>query len=107
VYGYRWTIGAQIMKRFVLTILLFALAIVLLVGTATLAQAAGYELPRWLLGSGGGHLTAGNYDPDPMIGQPVAGSISAGNYALSSGFWWEAGTVPVGPFKINLPLVVK
>ncbi len=77
------------MKRFVIPTALIALGIMLVILTATVVQAASYELPRWVISGGGGFLAGGNYTLNGTIGQPVAGSIGGGNYSLTSGFWWE------------------
>jgi hypothetical protein len=82
-------------------LLLLALA----VAVPVLAQ-TDYELPRWVMGGGGGtFLGSGSYRLNGMLGQPVAGPVGAASGAgLCSGFWCRTGLVERG---VYLPLVLR
>ena len=84
------------------------LALVLLVLIASNASAAvnAIELPRYVIGAGGGRVTAGNYVLEGTVGQPVAGVVSQGNSELCSGFWCSSSG-PTELLKIFLPLIMK
>jgi hypothetical protein len=87
------------MKR---RIILLTLLVLLLMASAILAQASGYDMQRFVFGAGGGHVASGNYILDGTVGQAVAGDVSIGNYRLHSGFWFD-----IGPIRIYLPLIMR
>lgn len=62
------------------------LALVALAGSA-LAQGSAPALARWVIGSGGGPLAAGDVFLDGTLGQPMAGRASAGAISLDAGYW--------------------
>ena len=92
------------MKR---TLVLSALAALLLLGTTALvlANGPGYTLDRWTV-DGGGHSFSegGGYALGGTIGQPDAGVLSDGDYTLAGGFWGGGGAVQ---YRIYLPLVLR
>ena len=90
------------MNKRTVTILLAILACVLLVTGVALA-ANGYEVPRHVIGGGGGRVAQGGYTLDYTIGQPVVGTSGAGTLELCSGFWCGAA----GAHDIYLPLVLR
>jgi hypothetical protein len=62
--------------------ILGALALSLLFASAALAVGS-HSISRWVIGSGGGSMTAGNTSLDSTVGQWVVG----GSVQLGSGFW--------------------
>jgi len=87
--------------------ILLALAALLLLagGAAVHAQTGGgYDL-SWNTVDGGGAMfsTGGSYSLGGTIGQPDAGTLSGGGYALAGGFWGGA----LVEYKVFLPLVLK
>jgi hypothetical protein len=76
-----------------------------LFGAAVLAQAQSYNISWFKIAGGGGSSsgTASNgtvYAVSGTIGQPDAGYLSGGNYAITGGFWGVIGVVqtPGAPF---------
>lgn len=60
-----------------------------------LTAAQTYQIDWYVIGSGGGSLSSGNYAVDGTIGQPIVGQASSANYTVDAGFWVGAG--PNGP----------
>jgi hypothetical protein len=93
------------MKRAALTL---ALATMFLLTSVTLAQSGGgYDL-TWNTVDGGGATfsSGGGYTLGGTIGQPDAGALVGGSYALAGGFWVGAVSQP-GPSKVYLPIILK
>jgi len=87
------------------TAILLALAALLLLASVALAQSGnGYDL-TWNTVDSGGYIfsTGGDYSLGGTIGQPDAGVLSSGDYALVGGFW-GGGAVK---YKIYLPLILR
>ncbi len=80
---------------------LVALAALALAGAA-LANGA-YEMPWFTVDGGGGESTGGGFALAGTVGQPDAGALSGGAYALVGGFWSGAGA----NFLRYLPIVMK
>ena len=59
----------------------------LLILAAFPAQAQNYSIDWSSIDGGGGTSTGGVYTVTGTIGQPDAGAMSGGNYALQGGFW--------------------
>jgi len=59
-----------------------------------------------VVGSGGMGGSAGSYTINSTLGQPVAGSLTAGAYHLTSGFWTEI-IESIEEFFNFLPLIVR
>ncbi len=59
----------------------------LLLSCCSLAQAADYKIDWSTIDGGGGQSTGSVYTVTGTIGQPDAGTMSGGNYALQGGFW--------------------
>jgi hypothetical protein len=76
------------------SILPAALAAALLAATAAFAQSGGAYNLEWntLTGGGQSSATGGAYVHSGTAGQPDAGSLAGGAYALAGGFW--AGAQP-------------
>jgi len=62
-------------------------ALLLVLGTATVAPAQNYTLDWSTIDGGGGSSTGGVYSVSATIGQPDAGKLSGGNYSIDGGFW--------------------
>jgi hypothetical protein len=90
------------MKR---NLILLSLLAILLITTAEVIPATGYDISWWTVDSGGvtSNSTGGNYSLRGTIGQPDAGSLSGGGYTLTGGFWGGAS----GGYRIYLPVVVR
>ena len=74
-----------------------ACCLLLLLLTATgIPQSGGpYEIKKSVISNGGGVSTGGPYTVDSTIGEPVAGTLSAGaNYQLIAGYRAGGGAVP-------------
>ena len=85
--------------------MLFLLCLVVGAGTPALAQSSGdYDL-TWSTVDGGGWTfsTGGAYSLGGTAGQPDAGALTGGEYALVGGFW-VGGAVP---YRLYLPLIVR
>lgn len=65
--------------------LLLVLASVLLAGAA-LANGA-YDIPWFTVDGGGGESAGGGFTLGGTVGQPDAGAMLGGEYALLGGFW--------------------
>ena len=87
-------------------LLLLGLALVLASGVALVAAAMtnGYEIPRWVIGGGGGESAAGDFYLVGTVGQPVTGLGSEADYNVCSGFWCGAGWFV---HRVYLPLVQR
>jgi hypothetical protein len=86
------------------TAILLALAALLLLASAAVAQSgSGYDLSWWTVDGGGGTLAGGDYTLGGTAGQPDAAMWTGGDYALAGGFW---GGVAVD-YHVYLPLVLR
>jgi hypothetical protein len=74
-------------KRFLL--ILYLLILILSLASPVLAEtSASYDLSWWTVDSGGATgLSSGAYTLSGTAGQPDAGALSSGDYALAGGFW--------------------
>lgn len=80
--------------------LTWALAIGLATGFRVLAQTSGLTITPASIDGGGGLSTASTYTLAGTVGQPDAGSLSGGRYALDGGLWPGLLTrvvIPDGP----------
>lgn len=84
------------------------LLLAVLAPALVLAQSGGGYNLTWNTVDGGGYTfsTGGSYGLGGTIGQPDAGALSGGGYALSGGFW-AGGEVQAMPYRIYLPLVLR
>lgn len=82
--------------------LIAAAALLLLLAGTVLASAAGPDIPRYVIGGGGGYSEAGNFALDATAGQAVAGAVSARGFDLCTGFWCRTGE-----YRVRLPLVLR
>ncbi|MGB9724287.1 MAG: hypothetical protein ACP5OO_11425 [Chloroflexia bacterium] len=84
------------------------LALAVLAPALVLAQSGdGYDL-TWNTVDGGGYTWSegGGYSLGGTAGQPDAGALSGGDYALRGGFW-AGGVVPAMQYRIYLPLALR
>jgi len=103
--------GASFLRA---ALLLAALVLVLLLARATLARSgAGYDLSWWTVDGGGGmgnqggmHSASGAVSLDGTAGQPDAGLVGGGDYALAGGFF-PGGEVFAAQRFLYLPLVFR
>jgi hypothetical protein len=87
---------------------LAVLAGILLLSGMVLAQSGGgYDL-SWSTVDGGGATisTGGTYSLGGTAGQPDAGLVTGGRYALQAGFWGGAGVRAPG-YELYLPLTMR
>ncbi|MEJ2354057.1 MAG: hypothetical protein P8Y03_30140 [Anaerolineales bacterium] len=87
-------------------ILIIFVVVILIAALAWAASAAplSLSLKGWRINSGGGESTGGQFRLFSAIGQPEAGSMSGGSYALSGGFLGKASPPSM---QIFLPILVK
>ena len=92
-----------------LTVIGIAFAIALLLAMPILARTnpaptTAYDLGWYTIDGGGATFsTGGEYSLGGTIGQPDAGTLSGGSYALRGGFWVDAAD----NVKVHLPMVVR
>ncbi len=91
---------APLHRRHTLSILI--LLALLLASSVVLAQSGGWALTWWTVDGGGYTFSSGgDYILGGTVGQPDAGMLSGGDFALSGGFWSRG----IGQHRIYLPLV--
>jgi hypothetical protein len=83
----------------VIAILLIVAALLL---AHTVLAANGLDIPRQLIGGGGGAGQNGDFVLQGSIGQAVAGRVDNASFNLRSGFW--LGMIQ---HRIYLPLVLR
>lgn len=83
--------------------ILFALAALVLLTSVVLAQ-GGYDISWFTVDGGGGSSSGGPYTLSGTAGQPDAGMLSGGTYALTGGFWPSPAPPP---YAVYLPLVLR
>ena len=90
-------------KQKQILLILVAVLLILVVGTAVLAQtSAGFNLEWHVMGNGGGESSSASYKVNGTIGQSVSRSAQSNpdNLIVSSGYWY-AGTA------VYLPIIIK
>ena len=87
-----------------LIVLVTLVVLVLVVGVR--AQTYSFTMPRSVISGGGLGGSAGGYTINSSLGQPVTGSISQGDYNLSSGFWAQI-LDGIEEFLTFLPLILR
>ena len=87
---------------------LAVLTAVLLLRGMVLAQSGGGHDLSWSTVDGGGAAfsTSGTYSLGGTAGQPDAGQVAGGRYALQAGFWGGVG-VRAPTYEIYLPLTMR
>jgi hypothetical protein len=83
----------------VLSVLIVLIALLV---TPVMAAGSG-EVNRYVIGSGVGTATDGNYTLNGTIGQPLTGLCNNADVDLCAGFWCQVFAY----YKIFLPLVLK
>ncbi len=93
-------------KMFILLVIFFTFAGIALISVkaANAQEPIGFTLPWSVIGSGGMGGSAGGYTIHSTLGQPVVGSVSGGDYTLTSGFWGQA---LMEWFENFLPLIIR
>lgn len=86
--------------------LIFITVLLLLVGPlgAAVSQ-VGYSIDWWTVDGGGGASAGGDFNLNGNIGQPEAGYMQGGDFALQIGFF--AGGEVRATDSIYLPMVVR
>ena len=84
-------------------IVLFVLILLITLAVTPVMAAGIMEIDRYIIGSGGGTATGGDYTLNGTIGQPVIGNASHANLDLCSGFWCKI----VDYYKTILPLILR
>ena len=86
-------------------VMILAAGLLLLLVLPALAQTGGgYDLSWHTVDGGGGTSGGSGYTLAGTIGQPDAGQMTGGEYALVGGFWSGAELQPT-QFNIFLPLL--
>ena len=85
-----------------------AVAVLAVVAGLTLAQTGGgYDLTWSTVDGGGATFSIGEgFSLGGTAGQPDAGLVEGGAYALAGGFWPGGAALPMG-YVVYLPLVVR
>ncbi len=78
----------------------------LLLAVVPVLAAVTYDLSWWTVDGGGSTSSGGGYTLTGTIGQPDAGVLAGGGYALAGGFWGGAAAGAV-QHHLYLPLVLK
>jgi putative copper export protein len=84
------------------TTAIFSILVALLLVAGAVVAANGLDIPRQLIGGGGGSVQQDAFVLHGSIGQAVVGRVQSLGYGLSSGFW-GGGALN----RIYLPLVLK
>jgi hypothetical protein len=86
-------------------IIILASALTLLCGASAAIAQGGYSISWWTVDGGGEISTAagGAYALSATVGQPDAGLMLGGNYALTGGFWGQV----VVPYHTYLPVTLR
>ena len=87
---------------FVLPFVLSALSLVAAVGDAS---AQSLSIDSFTIDGGGGPSSGGDFTLNGTVGQPDAGAMSGGSYALTGGFWGGIQTPPSIPTVIEVWVV--
>jgi hypothetical protein len=67
--------------------MLGGLAVAICAFSVAAQNSSSYNLEWNTIGGGGGPISGGAYTISGTVGQPDAGSLSGGNYAIEGGFW--------------------
>ena len=84
-------------------VVLLAFSAFVSIGAASESNRA-ITLTHSVIGSGGMGGSASGYTIHSTLGQPVAGSVSGGDFTLTSGFWGQALMEWINTF---LPLIFR
>jgi hypothetical protein len=93
--------------KFTAMVLFFTILIIpAFFGFSTAQAEGGYEINWWTVDGGGGESTGEGYTLKGTIGQPDAGYLEGGEYALHGGFW-RKGISTFVEYLISMPLVLR
>ena len=74
----------------------FGVALVLVIATLAPARVSEFEVDVWVFASGGVEVQSGDYSLLEVLGQPVVGPATGGDFEVEAGFFNEDSTnVPV------------
>jgi hypothetical protein len=91
-----------------LSLLLVTTLILLIAISVAVAQTGNWGLTWHTIDGGGGTSLGGDqFALSGTIGQPEAGKMSGGIYALQGGFWLGTAAPGVGGNAIYLPLILR
>ena len=65
-----------------------------------------FTLSWWTVDGGGGNSEGGGYRLASTAGQPDAGLLEGGGFALGGGFWRGGAVIPPG-VHIYLPVIIR
>jgi hypothetical protein len=85
--------------------LVLALLVLILLATGFATAQTDYDL-SWVTLEAGETSSGGGYTVSGTSGQPDAGAMSGGEFALQGGFW-VAGSPVQSQFKVYLPTVAR
>jgi hypothetical protein len=95
------------MKRYITLLAVLLISLTGIASSAHAAPQATYQLTKTSVGPGGSG-SAGSYGIASSIGQPDAGEVNAGIYALGGGFWGGGVIVSaIGNYELFLPLMLR
>jgi hypothetical protein len=89
-------------RRAILAVLAALPALALLAGLAA-AQAGSLDLAWFTVDGGGGHSSGGAFTLSGTIGQPDAGRLTGGSFALDGGFWASAAP----NYRLYVPVIAR
>ena len=92
------------LKYMLLVLAVFVMGLAMGVRSALAQSGGGYEL-GWSNVGAAGTTGGGAYTLDSSVGQPDAGTVSGGSYALSGGFFASPGVINILLERVYLPLV--
>ena len=91
-------------RRFLLAMLVLALAVLPGSSHAQAQAGGGYTLSGWVVAGGGGSSTVSDLILTGTAGQPEAGPVlRGGGYTLAGGFWGGGGD----QHSVYLPIVIR
>lgn len=89
-------------KKQVLGVVVLIILTTILVSGFALAGSSGFAIEWWSFEGGGGTSSGGAFGLGGTIGQPDAGVMQGGEFAISGGFW---GGASGGTYTIFLPFI--
>ena len=87
--------------------IIFLTLVFVLIASSALAGVEAYSLSWWTVDGGGGLSSGGDYHLSGTFGQPDAGVLYGGYYALIGGFWGGETIPPLPEQHVYLPLMTR